>query len=150
MAPTPVPVPPPIPIPRLDLRIHPLTHPALNLPQVLTPALSLQLQGMIRFILSQLYHDPWNKPPQKLRSITIFLRPMDGIAYTTGSWVDDSDKEVHVSLDYILKNPSDLQGVLVHELVSLFLSKRPRFILTDTKFRYIAFKQTHSLLVLED
>ena len=50
---------------------------------------------------------------------------MDGVAYTTGSSLDDDHKEIHFSLDYIgnipAKSPqrqrSEIQGVLVHEMV---------------------------------
>lgn len=50
---------------------------------------------------------------------------MDGVAYTTGSDLDDDHKEIHLSLDYI-KNVqpstqerigSEIRGVLVHEMV---------------------------------
>ncbi len=50
---------------------------------------------------------------------------MDGVAYTTGSSLDDDHKEIHFSLDYIVNIPSkhahrqrdEIQGVLVHEMV---------------------------------
>lgn len=47
---------------------------------------------------------------------------MDGVAYTTGSDLDNDHKEIHLSLDYIKIIPSarqkdEIQGVLVHEMV---------------------------------
>ena len=47
---------------------------------------------------------------------------MGGVAYTTGSDLDDEHKEIHFSLDYINGIPSarqkeEIQGVLVHEMV---------------------------------
>ena len=47
---------------------------------------------------------------------------MGGVAYTTGSDLDDDHKEIHFSLDYIKSIPSarqkdEIQGVLVHEMV---------------------------------
>ena len=50
---------------------------------------------------------------------------MSGVAYTTGSSLDDDHKEIHFSLEYINQVPSDpsdrqrdeIQGVLVHEMV---------------------------------
>lgn len=50
---------------------------------------------------------------------------MSGVAYTTGSSLDDDHKEIHFSLDYISEIPCDpptrqrdeIQGVLVHEMV---------------------------------
>lgn len=47
---------------------------------------------------------------------------MGGVAYTTGSELDEDHKEIHFSLDYINGIPSmrqrdEIQGVLVHEMV---------------------------------
>ena len=47
---------------------------------------------------------------------------MEGVAFTTGSDLDDDHKEIHFSLDYIQGIPSarqkdEIQGVLVHEMV---------------------------------
>lgn len=50
---------------------------------------------------------------------------MPGVAYTTGSSLDDDHKEIHLSMDYIggvPPNPphrqhDEIQGVLVHEMV---------------------------------
>ncbi|KAL8712012.1 MAG: hypothetical protein Q9220_003708 [cf. Caloplaca sp. 1 TL-2023] len=62
-------------------------------------------------------------PP--VRSVTLVLRAMDGVAYTTGIELDNEHKEIHFSLGYIAKIPSEpkfrqkeeIQGVLVHEMV---------------------------------
>ena len=47
---------------------------------------------------------------------------MGGVAYTTGSNLDDDHKEIHFSLDYINNIPfarqkQEIQGVLLHEMV---------------------------------
>lgn len=50
---------------------------------------------------------------------------MSGVAYTTGSSLDDDHKEIHFSLDYIngilcdspTRQRDEIQGVLVHEMV---------------------------------
>ena len=50
---------------------------------------------------------------------------MSGVAYTTGSSLDDDHKEIHFSLDYIsrisdappTRQKDEIQGVLVHEMV---------------------------------
>ena len=47
---------------------------------------------------------------------------MGGVAYTTGSDIDDDHKEIHFSLDYIKdiaseRQQQEIQGVLVHEMV---------------------------------
>lgn len=59
------------------------------------------------------------------RSVTLIYRSMPGVAYTTGSSLDDDHKEIHLSMDYIGAVPSEppnrqrdeIQGVLVHEMV---------------------------------
>lgn len=70
--------------------------------------------------------------PSKLRipdtrSVTLILRDMDGVAYTTGIDLDDDHKEIHLSLRYIAhvakgKNSirHELLGVICHELVHCF------------------------------
>jgi len=35
--------------------------------------------------------------------VTLVLRSMEGVAYTTGSELDPDHKEIHFSLDYIAK-----------------------------------------------
>lgn len=47
---------------------------------------------------------------------------MDGVAYTTGSSLDDDDKQIHLSLTYIAgiagaRQADEICGVLVHEMV---------------------------------
>ncbi|KAK5086976.1 hypothetical protein LTR05_004147 [Lithohypha guttulata] len=39
--------------------------------------------------------------PQEVRSVTLILRPMDGVAYTDGTTLDEAHKEIHLSLDYL-------------------------------------------------
>lgn len=58
------------------------------------------------------------------RSVTLVLRPMDGVAYTTGTDLDKDHKEIHFNLDYItrVKDPQrhEILGVICHELVHCF------------------------------
>lgn len=55
--------------------------------------------------------------------MTLLLRSMDGVAYTTGSDLDDDHKEIHFSLGYIRdiapqeRQRDEIRGVLVHEMV---------------------------------
>lgn len=61
------------------------------------------------------------------RSVTLIVRDIDGVAYTTGLELDDQHKEIHFSLPYIhhvSKSSKDgaaiskeLKGVICHELV---------------------------------
>lgn len=66
---------------------------------------------------------PFHPPPT--RSVTVVLRDMPGVAYTTSSDLDDDHKEVHLSLPYLAALPSsraaaEVAGVLTHELVHCF------------------------------
>jgi len=62
------------------------------------------------------------------RSVTLIVRDMDGVAYTTGNDLDDDHKEIHLSLGYIThvaRGAKDsirheLLGVVAHELVHCF------------------------------
>ncbi|KAL8782939.1 MAG: hypothetical protein Q9213_004995 [Squamulea squamosa] len=87
---------------------------------------SRDLLAAVTAVLSVLY-----KPSQSnshipgTRSVTLILRPMDGVAYTIGNELDSDHNEIHFSLDYISKIPSEpqsrqkneIQGVMVHEMV---------------------------------
>lgn len=80
---------------------------------------------------------PTHYQPQEVRSITLVLRPMDGVAYTTGTNLDPSHKEIHLNTGYIeaimnstSQNPNpdkrdslfeyELTGVITHEMVHAF------------------------------
>ncbi|KAF2101660.1 plant basic secretory protein [Rhizodiscina lignyota] len=56
------------------------------------------------------------------RSVTLILRSMPGVAYTTGKDIDDDHKEIHFSTDYISgiakeRKKEEMMGVLTHEMV---------------------------------
>lgn len=79
---------------------------------------------------------PDNWPPQEVRSVTLIIRSMSGVAYTTGTDLDESHKEIHLNIGYLestLKNLSskpkheadalfryELMGVVTHEMVHVF------------------------------
>ncbi len=80
------------------------------------------LEDAVDVVLKHLYAglDTSCIPPT--RSVTLVLRHMDGVAYTTGRDIDDDHKEIHLSTEYISKVPENRQkeeilGVLVHEMV---------------------------------
>ncbi|PVF99944.1 plant basic secretory protein [Serendipita vermifera] len=63
--------------------------------------------------------------PKNVRSITFTFRAMDGIAYTTGSRLDNDHKEIHLSTDYFghvdeSRVSHEIKGVLLHEMVHCF------------------------------
>lgn len=56
------------------------------------------------------------------RSVTLVLRDMDGVAYTTCSPLDDDHKQIHLSLTYVAgiacaRQRDEICGVMVHEMV---------------------------------
>lgn len=66
------------------------------------------------------------------RSVTVILRDFGGVAYTTGTELDNDHKEIHFSLSYIRRcatsfaDPaSELAGVLTHELVHCYQHTAP-------------------------
>ncbi|KAJ5937956.1 hypothetical protein N7454_004298 [Penicillium verhagenii] len=143
-----------IPQPKLRLHAQELRHPATKSFFLLIPDVSLALDTALRNIVKYLYtagewgpndHRPEGgvrrKGPQFVpsipptRSVTLFLRDFGGVAYTTGSELDDDHKEIHFSLPYIQQctsGPSakadplhELLGVLTHELVHCYQHTRP-------------------------
>jgi len=63
------------------------------------------------------------KPPalSSVQTIQLVLRPMDGVAYTTGS---ETAKEVHFACQHIVncadRCADEIRGVLVHEIVHCY------------------------------
>ena len=129
-SPTTLPHPKPnIPKPKVRLEIRDLTHPGalvffsnVNVATILTDAVSVVLKTLYNPL-----EDTADRIP-RVRSITLVLRAMDGVAYTTGTELDDDHKEIHFSLDYISEIPSspssrqrdEITGVIVHEMVHVW------------------------------
>lgn len=112
-------------LPPIHLRIHPISHPgAIHFLQVFGPQCSETLESHCRVIIAALYPttSPLSDPSfPTIHSITIYIRPMDGVAYTTSSMVDPHAKEIHFSADYIEQcSPLEISGVLIHELVHVW------------------------------
>ncbi|MCJ1370398.1 hypothetical protein MMC20_001611 [Loxospora ochrophaea] len=116
---------PSYPNPKLRLKVGDLSHKgALIFFSNANPAQNLLTA--VETVLSSLY-SPSRKnehiPPT--RSVTLILRSMPGVAYTTGTDLDSDHKEIHFSLDYIAGVPQspptrqaeEIAGVLVHEMV---------------------------------
>ncbi|CAI7625085.1 unnamed protein product [Penicillium palitans] len=135
----------PIPQPKLRLHVEDLRHPASSAFLTLIPDLASTLDKALANIIKYLYTSPPKSenphrptftpsiPPT--RSVTVFLRDYSGVAYTTGTELDDAHKEIHVSLPYIqhcTSGPSakddplhELVGVLTHELVHCYQHTAP-------------------------
>ena len=114
-------------LPKLRLEIRDLSHPGSSIFLSAVHASGV-LASAVRNVLRCLYLSPscpaTTLPPT--RSVTLILRDMDGVAYTTGSDLDDDHKEIHFSTRYIAgitpdaRRTDEITGVLTHELVHCF------------------------------
>lgn len=78
------------------------------------------LEEAVNGVLNLLYSAQGSIPPT--RSVTLILRSMPGVAYTTGKDIDADHKEIHFSTDYIAgvdasRRRDEMLGVLRHEMV---------------------------------
>jgi hypothetical protein len=114
-------------LPKLRLEVRDLNHAGAEtfLESVIA---STALATAVQSVLTLLYHTP-DYPTTTVpttRSVTLILRSMGGVAYTTGTELDDDHKEIHFSLDYIHKAIADdrktdeIMGVLTHEMVHCY------------------------------
>ncbi|KIX96576.1 uncharacterized protein Z520_07842 [Fonsecaea multimorphosa CBS 102226] len=121
-------IPPQLPHkPLLRLHLDDIGHPAA---QVACSSLDggLYLTRAIEHVVTHLYRPYGLSEIPKVRSVTVVLRPMGGVAYTTGLPLDDLHKEIHLSLDYVhgvlSRNSAGLRheiaGVITHEMVHCF------------------------------
>ena len=77
------------------------------------------IEEQVENVLNLLYQADSKRPGT--RSVTFVLREMDGVAYTTGTDLDDDHKEIHINLNYIKnKDRHEILGVICHELVHCF------------------------------
>ena len=112
--------------PKSRLHLNELSHPATALFLSQVDACRL-LPNAISHVIKYLYTPcPGSKIP-RTRSVTLVLRSMDGVAYTTGLELDDDHKEIHLSLDYVqnfAQKPKECRheviGVVTHEMVHCY------------------------------
>ncbi|KAG5652921.1 hypothetical protein H0H81_003064 [Sphagnurus paluster] len=114
------PIPPPSewPIPKFSLRIDDLAHPGATIfLHAVDPLAALRDAVVASF--TWLY--TLETVPKNVQTVALILRPMEGVAHTTGS---KHAKEIHFSLDYILNTAKraadEIRGVLTHEVVHCF------------------------------
>ncbi|KIW25299.1 uncharacterized protein PV07_08487 [Cladophialophora immunda] len=113
--------------PVLRLHLDDIGHPAA---QVACSSLDggLYLTRAIEHVVTILYRPYGLSDIPRVRSVTVVLRAMGGVAYTTGLPLDDLHKEIHLSLDYVhgvLSHNSaglrhEIAGVITHEMVHCF------------------------------
>ncbi|TWU70721.1 hypothetical protein ED733_000421 [Metarhizium rileyi] len=110
-------------LPKLRLEIRDVTHAGAHLVFTTVNA-SETITTAARNVLRHLYASPscptTTAPPT--RSVTLILRSMPGVAYTTGIELDNDHKEVHLSLDHVAntsreRTGPEITGVITHELV---------------------------------
>ncbi|CAJ2512899.1 Uu.00g010180.m01.CDS01 [Anthostomella pinea] len=114
-------------VPRLRLHINDLSHAGTHIfLRALNDAPAIFARAVLN-VQTHLYSTPTTHtthcPPT--RSVTLILRAMDGVAYTTGTDLDNDHKEIHLSLKYVAAQPEwrqtqELTGVLTHELVHCY------------------------------
>lgn len=114
-------------IPKLRLEIRDLAHPAAS--SFLSSVNAADcLSKAAQHVLALLYQSPdcATTTLPSCRSVTVILRDMPGVAYTTGSELDNDHKEIHMSMGYISRiSPpercgEEINGVLTHEMVHCF------------------------------
>ena len=108
--------------PRFRLHFDDLTHAASSSFLSLINCTSI-LPNSTRHVLRHLYRPcPESRTPE-IRSVTLVLRVMEGVAYTTGIPLDELHKEIHINLRYIasFQQPGrcrdEIIGVCTHEMV---------------------------------
>jgi hypothetical protein len=83
---------------------------------------STAVQDAVDTVLKLLYKNMHASCIPPTRSITLVIRDMEGVAYTTGLDIDQDHKEIHLSTKYIefvpeSRQKEEIMGVLVHEMV---------------------------------
>ncbi len=88
---------------------------------------STALESAVLKVLELLYISPKAKTTHLpgTRSVTLILRGMQGVAYTTDSELDNDHKEIYLSLDYLAaikpeRRADEIMGVLTHEMVHCY------------------------------
>lgn len=112
--------------PKLRLHLDELSHDGTGLFLSHVDASRL-LPDAISHVTEHLYASfPGSKRPDT-RSVTLVLRCMAGVAYTTGLELDNDHKEIHLSVDYIQRfaeKPTEcrheISGVITHEMVHCY------------------------------
>lgn len=119
MPPPPTPPRPQWPMPKFSLRIEDLSHPGVKLflqsvdpHKVMVDACTSVFQWLYGTV---------EVAPKNVQEIHLVLRPMEGVAYTTGT---HTNKQIHLSCQHIVNNTSrtrhEIYGVLTHEVVHCF------------------------------
>jgi hypothetical protein len=117
---------PAFPLPKLLLEVRDLTHSGSRaFLSSVVPTTAIEFA--VRRVLDLLYLSPTcpTTTVPGTRSVTLILRSMGGVAYTTGTELDGDHKEIHFSVEYIESIPKsrkadEILGVLTHEMVHCY------------------------------
>ncbi|KAH9178812.1 plant basic secretory protein [Lactarius sanguifluus] len=119
LSPPPAPPRPDWPIPTVSLRIDDLSHPGAKLFLDNVDPIQIMRDSIIT-VLQWLYVTT-DKAPRAMQTILLVLRPMEGVAYTTGS---ETAKEIHFACQHIVncadRCADEIRGVFVHEVVHCY------------------------------
>ncbi|MCJ1482774.1 hypothetical protein MMC06_002940 [Schaereria dolodes] len=116
------------PTPKIRLKVNDLSHAGALIFFSSTNPVNVLSDSVIQVLQTLYVPEESDKRIPPTRSVTLILRKMPGVAYTTGTDLDNDHKEIHFSLDYIARIPSDppmrrreeIAGVLVHEMVHCY------------------------------
>ncbi|KAJ5082504.1 hypothetical protein N7532_011547 [Penicillium argentinense] len=134
--------------PKLRLHVEELRHQSsisfFNFVPDVTATLDTALDNIVRYLYTSPERGsteshtknspiwpPFDPSIPATRSVTLFLRDFGGVAYTTGTELDNDHKEMHLSLPYVkhcttlADPPRELVGVLTHELVHCYQHTAP-------------------------
>src|ERR1700730_12088732 len=112
--------------PKLRLHLNELSHDGIALFLSQVDACRL-LPNAIGHVIQHLYTPCLGSKVPGTRSVTLVLRSMDGVAYTTGLELDYDHKEIHLSLENAQHFSKELNegcheiiGVVTHEMVHCY------------------------------
>ncbi|KLO11342.1 plant basic secretory protein [Schizopora paradoxa] len=109
------------PMPKLRIQVADLSSPgSIEFFANLHP--TELLREAVMAVLTTLY-TPENCP-RHVRSVTLYIDEMGGVAHSNGSSLDDDHKEIHLSTSHISNNKQrakdEIRGVIFHEMVHCY------------------------------